>query len=100
MSEERVETTLSDTAGTLVGFWSPAIYQGIAVAGLHLHFLSADRAVGGHVLDVAVGSASMTLTAYARFELRLPTDPRFLATELSHDEDHRIVMVEGGPSPR
>jgi acetolactate decarboxylase len=48
------------------------------------------------VLDVTVEAAELALAAYARFELRLPTDQQFLATELSHDEDHRIVAVEGG----
>ena len=27
------------------------------------------------------------------------TDPAFLATELTHDDDHRIVAVEGGAAP-
>ncbi len=90
------ETVLANARGTLVGFWAPGIYQGITVAGLHLHFLSADRAVGGHVLDVTVGSAMIQVAAYARFELRLPTDEQFLRTELTHNDDHRIVAVEGG----
>jgi len=92
----QIETVLSDVRGTLVGFWAPAIYQGITVAGLHVHFLADDRSVGGHVLDVTVGRAEMRLAAYARFDLRLPTDEHFLRTELTHGEDHRIVAVEGG----
>jgi acetolactate decarboxylase len=92
----QIETVLSDVRGTLVGFWAPAIYQGITVAGLHVHFLADDRSVGGHVLDATVGRARMRLTAYARLDLRLPTDEQFLRTELTHGEDHRIVAVEGG----
>lgn len=92
----QIETVLSGVSGSLVGFWSPAIYQGITVAGLHVHFLAEDRSVGGHVLDVTVGRAGLQLTAYARFDLRLPTDDQFLRTELTHGEDHRIVAVEGG----
>lgn len=96
---EQVETVLTDVAGTLVGFWAPSIYQGIAVAGLHVHFLSADRRAGGHVLDLAVQDAALRVGAFARFTLLLPTDPAFLATELTHDDDHRIVAVEGGAAP-
>ena len=92
----QIETVLEDVSGTLVGFWAPAIYQGITVAGLHVHFLADDRSVGGHVLDVTIGEAQLKLAAYARFDLHLPTDAQFLRTELTHDEDHRIVAVEGG----
>lgn len=96
----QIETELSQVRGTLIGFWTPAIYQGIAVAGLHLHFLAEDRRSGGHVLDVAVRSGELRLAAYAGFELRLPTDERFLRTELTHDDDHRIQAAEGGAAAR
>lgn len=92
----QIETVLEGVHGTVVGFWAPAIYQGITVAGLHMHFLAEDRSIGGHVLDLTVGEADLRLSAHARFDLRLPIDPVFLATELTHGEDHRIVAVEGG----
>lgn len=95
-TRDQVETVLEERSGTLVGFWAPAIYQGIAVAGLHLHFLADDRLAGGHVLEVTVEAGELRLAAYARFDLRLPTDEVFLRTPLSHDDDHRIVAMEGG----
>ena len=96
VTARQIETVLTEVGGTLVGFWAPVIYQGITVAGLHLHFLADDRSAGGHVLDLDVREAELRLAAYSRFDLRLPTDPHFLRTELTHDEDHRIVAVEGG----
>jgi len=100
VTADQIETVIDGCVGTLVGFWAPAIYQGITVAGLHLHFLAEDRRVGGHVLDVTIGSAELALAAYARFDLHLPTDDHFLRTELTHNEDHRIVTVEGGVGVR
>lgn len=46
--------------GTLVGFRFPDLGLGVGIAGYHLHFLSADRTRGGHVLDCR---ASGTLEA-------------------------------------
>ncbi|WP_091709354.1 acetolactate decarboxylase [Microbacterium sp. cf046] len=92
----QIETVIDGVRGTLVGFWAPAIYQGITVAGLHIHFIADDRSVGGHVLDVSIDAAELMLAAFARLDLRLPTDRHFLRTELTHNEDHRIVAVEGG----
>ena len=42
---------LREVEGTMLGFRFPAYVEGIEVAGYHLHFISADRARGGHVLD-------------------------------------------------
>jgi acetolactate decarboxylase len=42
---------LAEIEGTMLGFRFPAYVEGIEVAGHHLHFISADRSRGGHVLD-------------------------------------------------
>ncbi|MFG6504348.1 acetolactate decarboxylase [Microbacterium sp. P05] len=100
VTRQQVETVVTRRAGTLVGFWAPTIYQGITVAGLHVHFLAEDRSIGGHVLDVTVSGGELRLAAFARFDLHLPVDELFLSTELTHDADHRIVAVEGGAHGR
>ncbi len=97
VAAEQIETVTAEVAGTVIGFWMPRLYQGITVAGLHLHFLGDDRRVGGHVLDIHVRDASMRVSAYARFDLRLPTDETFLAGEITHEADQRIGSIEGGP---
>jgi acetolactate decarboxylase len=42
---------LREVEGTMVGFRFPAYAEGIEIGGYHLHFISADRRRGGHVLD-------------------------------------------------
>lgn len=42
---------LAEVEGTMLGFRFPAYAEGIEVGGYHLHFISADRSRGGHVLD-------------------------------------------------
>lgn len=39
--------------GSIVGFWTPQDLIGIDLLGYHLHALSDDRRVGGHVYDLA-----------------------------------------------
>jgi acetolactate decarboxylase len=46
---------LTDVEGSMVGFRFPAYVEGIEVAGYHLHFISADRRRGGHVLGSRSG---------------------------------------------
>jgi acetolactate decarboxylase len=40
-------------SGTLVGYLSPSMLGKVTVAGLHVHFLSSDLKLGGHVLNVS-----------------------------------------------
>ncbi len=53
----QTEWTVDQAHGSVIGFRFPDAASGIEVAGYHLHFLSDDRRVGGHVLDLVVTSA-------------------------------------------
>lgn len=97
---DQTETVLPRVRGTLVGFWGPTLYQGISVAGVHLHFLADDRLAGGHVLDFADARGELRMAALSGFDLRLPTGEDFLSAELTHDDDRRIAAVENGSRAR
>jgi acetolactate decarboxylase len=45
------EFEFHNISGTLVGFWTPEYAKSLNVPGYHLHFVSADRTQGGHVLQ-------------------------------------------------
>ncbi|QWR77373.1 acetolactate decarboxylase [Candidatus Magnetomonas plexicatena] len=36
--------------GTILGFWFPEFMKGAGITGFHFHFISDDRAKGGHLL--------------------------------------------------
>lgn len=57
VTEQQVERTLTNSVGTMVGFFTPASAGTVAPGGFHLHYLSADGTEGGHVLNfnLAVG---------------------------------------------
>jgi acetolactate decarboxylase len=40
----------SNLKGTIIGIWTPSFANGSSTPGFHMHFVSADRTVGGHVL--------------------------------------------------
>ncbi len=58
--------------GTLVGFRFPDYAQGLEVGGYHLHFLSADRTRGGHVLECRVASARAGYDLAGELHVELP----------------------------
>ena len=71
--------------GTLVGFWSPGYLQSILVAGYHLHFLSHDRRLGGHLLNCAGQGLRAQVRRLADFRVSLPESAAFLHADLSRN---------------
>ncbi|KAJ5663931.1 alpha-acetolactate decarboxylase [Penicillium longicatenatum] len=63
--------------GTLVGFWSPGFTSGFSVAGFHLHFLSEDRAQGGHVMEFEAEDAVLQAAAINAYNVELPASGEF-----------------------
>jgi len=91
--------TRTDQAGTLVGIRSPAWTGGLNVPGYHWHFLSADRQVGGHVLDLRVLEAKVRYALCPDWEVKLENSPGFQAADLVKDrsrELHRVESSRGG----
>lgn len=88
------EFRLTNVRGTLVGFWSPGYLQTILVPGYHLHFLSADRRAGGHLLGCAGHNLKASVRREADFRLSLPESPSFLHADLTRDPSEDLEKAE------
>lgn len=62
--------------GTIVGFRFPDEIAGVEAPGHHLHFLSEDRADGGHVLDMAMTDGRVAIDAGDELHVELPSHVR------------------------
>ncbi|WP_462321458.1 acetolactate decarboxylase [Halochromatium sp.] len=96
VAREQVVFERQDIEGTLVGFWCPAFVDGINVPGFHLHFLSADRAHGGHVLGFLMEQASIELDQTSGWSIQLPMDQDYLEANLDSDRSAELKTVEQG----
>ena len=63
--------------GTLVGFWCPDYIGDINTSGFHLHFLSDDRSMGGHLLAFKASSLKVQYDIKSRYEILLPDTESF-----------------------
>ncbi|MCP4899082.1 MAG: acetolactate decarboxylase [bacterium] len=88
---------LRHVQGTIIGFRLPAYFQGINVAGYHLHFLTTDAQAGGHVLDFQVADASVEFLPLREVSLILPDSDAFGQAELSGDKTDEVMRVEQDP---
>ena len=63
-------------------------------AGWHLHFVSKDGKVGGHVLDLAIGNATIAWDATDTFEMLLPDGEFFDAVDFTKDRSDEVKKAE------
>lgn len=86
--------TFDNVTGTAVGFWTPALAEGINVPGYHLHLITADRTAGGHLLDMTIPEGCVVqVDTTANFTMALPAGD-FLTVDLSGDLSEDLTRVE------
>ena len=82
--------------GTLVCVYYPDYMDGINAPGWHLHFLSADRTLGGHVFDLSLRSGQARMDKISHIEIQLPSSPAFDTYSLKNASQDEIRQVEQG----
>jgi acetolactate decarboxylase len=70
-----------DIKGTLVGFWCPEYIGDINTAGFHLHFLSDDHSIGGHLMEFTARSLEIGYDAKSIYKIFLPDTEIFKETQ-------------------
>lgn len=83
---------VNDIQGTLVAFRFPRFLDSLSGRGYHLHFVSADRRTGGHLLELSAKKLIASIDISRGINLILPDDPTFDAAdlELSADDASKI----------
>lgn len=82
--------------GTLVCVYYPDYMDGINAAGWHLHFISQDRTLGGHIFQVSLSSGECLLQKMDRIEIQLPREAAFDTYSLKKASRDEIAEVEQG----
>jgi len=89
------EFEFHDIEGTLVGFWTPDYARTLNVPGYHLHFVSADRKNGGHLLQCRGANLCLQLQRETVIALALPETEDFLKADLHNDPTADLARAEG-----
>lgn len=82
--------------GTLVCVYYPDYMDGINAAGWHMHFLSKDGKLGGHVFEAVMSSGECLLQKMDRIEIQLPREAAFDTYSLKEASQDEIEEVEQG----
>jgi acetolactate decarboxylase len=87
---------LAHIEGTMVGFRFPTYVEGIEVAGYHLHFASADRSRGGHVLDSRSHGLRVRVDPSDDLHVELPPRVELTDPDLASATHAAVEAVEHG----
>lgn len=89
------EFEFQNVSGTLVGFWTPEYAKSLNVPGYHLHFVSADRTRGGHVLQCRGRNLRLQIQREGDYHIVLPETDDFLKADLRRDPTADLAKAEG-----
>jgi acetolactate decarboxylase len=95
IADEQQEFFHKDVLGCLIAVRCPEYVAGINMPGWHIHFLSADYTMGGHVLDLAMIQGAGYLDITPEFDLLLPQTAAFAGLDLTQNMQDQTVKVEG-----
>lgn len=85
---------LHDTEGTMVGFRFPDYSEGLEVSGYHLHFISADRTRGGHVLEARPRQARVEIDVSTDLHVELPPGVELASAQASRQVHEALEHAE------
>jgi acetolactate decarboxylase len=84
-----------DIEGTIVGFRCPDSSKGVNVPGYHLHFITADRKAGGHLLACQLQEATIAIDYTSEFYMVLPQhEGTQQKSDLNKDRSSELKKVE------
>ena len=81
-------------SGTLVGFWTPEYAKSLNVPGYHLHFISADRTHGGHLLQCRGTNLRLQIQREGDYHIVLPETGDFVKANLRRDPTAALAKAE------
>ena len=90
------EFAFENIEGTLVGFWAPAYAKTLTIAGYHIHFISKDRAKGGHLIGLSTRTLKIHLHLETDFHVAIPETEQFLDANLDGDPSADLAIAEHG----
>ena len=84
----------NEVSGTIVGFYCPDYVEGLNVPGYHLHFITADKTAGGHVLEFQVKDAQLSVDFSSELRLILPPTEEFNRLDLTGSKKEEMEEAE------
>ena len=94
VAREQPEFEFHEVAGTLAGFWTPSFMDSLTVPGYHLHFLTAARDSGGHLLECRTRKVRVAIQHVPQLAVGLPVTLDYLTADFTRDLNKDLAEAE------
>lgn len=94
LATDQREFDFHDVSGSLVCVYFPKYMDGLNMAGWHVHFISDDRTMGGHVFDFELNEGVVHLGETSGFAFMIPDTDHFHSLKLQEVTKKDIEKVE------
>lgn len=94
VAKEQPEFIFKETVGSMVGFYTPPMMQGLNVPGLHMHFVDASGEHGGHLLASLVTEGRISVQHVPRLMASLPVSLDYLTADFTRDVGKDLDAAE------
>ncbi|MFV0560326.1 MAG: acetolactate decarboxylase [Enterococcus sp.] len=85
VSKEQPEFEEEMIQGTVVGFFTPELFQGVAAGGYHLHFVDDAHTFGGHILAFELEEGMLEVSRIESLIQHFPIDePTFTESRIDY----------------
>ncbi|MFC0232441.1 acetolactate decarboxylase [Vagococcus entomophilus] len=93
VSDQQPEYEYASLSGDIIGFFTPSLLSGVAAPGFHLHFLSEDKKVSGHLLFAHAVNGKLEVQLVNSLLQHFPTVcPRFNDLIIKTDQLHAEML--------
>lgn len=94
IAEQQIKWYLEDIEGTVVGLFCPSFMSSLNNHGWHLHFITDNKKIGGHVLDFSMAVSTCQICRMDSLSILLPGTSDFQSMDLDSDRAEEIRSIE------
>lgn len=87
VEHEQKVITNKNINGTVIGFCAPEFMSNLNTVDFHMHFISSDKLIGGHVLDLSFNDIKIDVSTKSNFKLVLSTNKDFVLSDIKNDKE-------------
>jgi len=94
VTKNQPEFEIQKSKGTIIGYFCPEFVKGVNVPEFHLHYVSADKTFGGHLLNCELESGNIQIDKITGFSMILPENSEFSGAQLKDDKSAELKKIE------